>query len=976
MTSNLKILSDNRDALLLAEVGAWLHDMGKCSDEMIKLTAWDKPDDFKYEYKTFHSSKVGTHTIKIFGEPISLMELIKRGKPGAAKENSTEPWIVQALGRCHAAAHIEKEEPLLIEEKKKIEHEIQNKKGDIKRKKGGAEKKRETALKLEKMGKGDPEKLQKQADSMEEEASTLQAEVDLLLSKIKQVHQSKDNTLISSPFGFEIKKISGLTEGLENLPYSKIKTKKREMVDATCELFKNALGDTRRPVNEITLTDWSSIVAALYKAALAGALLGNKPEPNDLKWRLLAIRFNSEQIWGNTSKITVLLARRKWLTDGLDNVKKFLEETYPLGNEVYRDENGCIFVVPDIKNLLEIIDSDNGKTLEELILENLGYDGEIVITPALSDNWWGQKPPNHLILKDDKISPIGKILKEKPYSPPNPEAVKEWWEKAISKAQKEEHNNPEICTISWLRPQGPTSKGFQRKASDYWVYKISGRAEDWYNKHLNKTIWIDEVADSNGRICLIVGKLGIEGWLSPDGCIKTLFVKPPNGDPKNTVVPKIPSFARIRRVWETTKTFWKDVEQDFNKTVGSIDDRLKIIGKFEPKDRSNHLLNNNTYEAELDAVRFSIFNSNTKGLLVIENLQWLAKKMGADQKDLEPYESLVEYVKRELEGKPLKIYDPEGRNREKSIGSLIVSKVEGESTSYTPAISILSEPSTFMAIVPANEAMKVAKGIKEKYEEEIGKVRNRLPLTMGMVFAKSHTPLVALMDAGRRMLNVDNKEEDWTLTDTHDCGMHCTLNFENGIIWHVPVKMGDGVTDDVWYPYFYVNGLSAGRSKAFKSPKGWLVHVTELKKGDKVKVIPSRFDFEFLDTSSRRFEVSYKNGKRRNQMKTERPYLLEELDDFKELWDVLWKGLARSQIKNVIELIETKRGEWLPEEGNEVFEKFVHDVLHNANWKNGMPEIELDKLEKAAVSGKLRDIVELYMDIIKDGIKKKKEGSE
>jgi|GEM_PF-4474402 hypothetical protein len=33
---SLKVLKDNRDALLLAEVAAWLHDMGKCADEHIR----------------------------------------------------------------------------------------------------------------------------------------------------------------------------------------------------------------------------------------------------------------------------------------------------------------------------------------------------------------------------------------------------------------------------------------------------------------------------------------------------------------------------------------------------------------------------------------------------------------------------------------------------------------------------------------------------------------------------------------------------------------------------------------------------------------------------------------------------------------------------------------------------------------------------------------------------------------------------
>ncbi len=956
MTPDLKILADNRDALLLAEVGAWLHDMGKCADSFLKpdgmgfnaknckdnlnvnphkavyssddlknLPYWNKLSTDRGQcsrleeanhstalWKTLNQLNIDVNKldkkvqINVLGYETTIRELILWGRPLVSDNYKNFKKILRKsielaayLGRSHQAAHIEKEE-------------------------GGRD--------------------------------------------------QTGNIFLSSPFGYEKEKLESLNNRIKDVLNSFLQSPNDfNTFNNTLEKnFRLAAGDTRRPINEVTLWDWSSIVAALYKSALAGALLGNKPEPNDLKWRLMAIRFNSEQIWGNASKIPVLFAGKKWLSDGLDNVKNLLEKTYPLGNEVYRDENGSIFVVPDIKNLLKIKDSEKDQALGELISEKLGYDAEVVVTPKFSDSWWGQKPPNHPILKDDKTPPIGKMLKEKPYSPPDPETVKKWWEDAISKAQKEGRNNPEICNISWLRPQGPTKKGFQRKASDYWAGKVRGSAKDWTNS-LNKTIWIDEVADSNGRICLIVGKLDIKDWLSPDGCINTLFVKPPNGDPKNAV-PKTPSFARIRRVWETTKKFWEDVEQDFKETVNPIDERLKIIGEFKPKNGNNHLLNNNAYEADLNGVRFSIFNSNNKGLLVIENLQWLAKKMGAKQKDLEPYESSVEYVKREIEDKPLKIYDPEGENREKPIGLLKVSKIEDESTSYTPAISILSEPSTFMAIVPANKAMEVAKCIKEKYEKEIGKVRNRLPLAMGMVFAKSHTPLVALMDAGKRMLKIPTEEEDWVLNgDAEDCNNNCILNFNDDIIWKVSVKMRDGITDDVWYPYFYVNGVPKGRSRAFKSPKGWLVHVKELKKGDRVKVTPSRFDFEFLDTSSRRFEVIYdSHGKRRGTTKSERPYLLDELDNFERLWNILSEKLSRSQIKNIIGLIETKREEWLPEDRNDVFEKLVHDVLHNANWRGEIPT-NIGELEQAAISGKLRDIVEFYMDILKVGNADEKE---
>jgi len=885
MTPDLKILADNREALLLAEMAAWLHDMGKCSDEMIEKQASDCPSSPSFQSNTAYKAAFSNllngnnHTLSLLNETVTLKDLIEKGMPSAIKNNRLQSLLIKYLGRCHAAAHIEKE--------------------------GQADKK-----------------------------------------------QTVKDTRLSSPFGYETEPLSNLTKNLKALPFNEIINRKKFLEELKI-VFQNAPGDTERPINEVDLWDWSSIVAALYKSALAGALLGNRPEPNELKWRLLSIRFNSAKILENISKIPILLTRKRWLIEGMDNVKELLEEIYPLGNEVYRDENGSIFVVPDIDNLLGMKDSEKGRTLEELISEKLGYDGEIIIAPSLSKKWWGQNPSGRSDPKKDEIPPITEILKEKPYSPPASETVKKWWEEAISRAQKEGRNNPEICTISWLRPQGSSEKGFQRKASDYWAERVTGRAKEWNYKDRSKTIWIDEVADNNGRICLITGKLDISEWLPPEGHVKTLFVKPPNGK-SSQAVQKKPSFARLRRIWETTKKFWEEVEHGFDGTIGKVENRLAITGN------GNELTTNNVYEMEIDRTRASVFYSGNGQFIIIENLERLARKMGCKAE-----QNPLKFIQNCLKDKDVKIYNTEGKNRDNSICDLKISSVEPIVDNYIPAISILSEPSIFMAIVPADRSLEIAKNIKEKYEKEMGKVRNRLPLILGMVFARSHTPLASLMDVGRRILKIPTGEEDWVLKgDAGDCGTDCILNFDNGITWQIPVKMGDGVTDDIWYPYFYVNGVPANRSMAFKDPKGWLVHVKELKKGYKVKIASSRFDFEFLDTSSRRFEVSYENGKRRDTTKLERPYLLEEIDDFIRLWDTLSGGLARSQIKNVIGLIETKREEWLPEEGNDVFEKFVHDILHNANWKVGIPA-NIEELEKAAISGKLKDIVELNMDILK-----------
>jgi hypothetical protein len=331
---------------------------------------------------------------------------------------------------------------------------------------------------------------------------------------------------------------------------------------------------------------------------------------------------------------------------------------------------------------------------------------------------------------------------------------------------------------------------------------------------------------------------------------------------------------------------------------------------------------------------------------------------------LKTYDASAKYVENHLKGK-LIIYDQEIIS--KKIGEFIISKVTAEPKPYLTAVPILSEPSIFMAIVPASNAMKVAKHIQEKYGREMGKVKNRLPITLGMVFAKSHMPLAALIDAGTRMLNNQSREEKWLLhEDAQIIGSDCIIDFENGIKWQIPVKMGDGITDDVWYPNFYLDGCPTGRSTMFQINKNCLVHAKELKKGDVARICLSRFDFEFLDSASRRFEVSYdeERGKRRDKIRGQRPYLLDELDDFERLWKTISEELSSSQIKETVGLIETKREEWMLEADDPVFENFVHNVIQNANWVHGKPA-NIIELEKAALNGKLRDIVELYMDILK-----------
>lgn len=153
---------------------------------------------------------------------------------------------------------------------------------------------------------------------------------------------------ISSPFGFEQAVPNDLTNQLWNLPWTTLSnysvSDRANVVEKVSELFTQVGADTRRPINEIRLWDWGTLVGTLYKAAIAGALLsGQTPQAIDLRWRLLSIRVNGLDYITNVARLPDLLSRQEVLSDSLNKVRHLLEEEYPLGNEVYRDENGSLF---------------------------------------------------------------------------------------------------------------------------------------------------------------------------------------------------------------------------------------------------------------------------------------------------------------------------------------------------------------------------------------------------------------------------------------------------------------------------------------------------------------------------------------------------------------------------------------------------------------------------------------------------------
>ncbi len=771
----------------------------------------------------------------------------------------------------------------------------------------------------------------------------------------------------------------------------------RKEVNSKLRGLADALGDTQRPINEISLWDYSASTAALFKTAVAQSFLTNRmPTPATMRWRLASIRLDAFDFLFQANQIADIIARKRLLTEAYQLIAQQLEIELPVASQVYSDEHGLVMAVPELpewdeKQLEDALCTHILETLENpthlttLSSPPILY-GTTDVRPAVI-----VVPPQRgkkLDLQTALPTPLVK-------STPSAEQIARWWSNGSS----------DRCSVCGLRPVGymePDLPAFvtQEKAKERQICGIclarrgrraEGWAKSWQHKHeqgyVGETIWIDEVADINGRFALIVGQFDLDDWLN-GALVRSLAI---GTDEKGNWLSKPPTFARVFRVWRTTKQFWEDVQQ--MALTGLQDDRRRLMLHIDGRPDLGQY---HAYDLHLGPTSISVIwippQGNQSGYLVsVDNLQYIARQLGSDEtisRDSALSAIFVEdFIRKEWiesEREP-RLFNPEGAmagRRSNFLRGCRLASSDHQKNAYAPVIPILAEPRTFMALTPANKAMDVVKAIKAKYEREMGKVRNRLPLHLGVVYAGRRTPLASVLDAGRRMLRypgrtVQAKVDSVSPVIPWPAEVSLTLTVDGRQIdVTVPTVMGDGNTPDLWYPYWQVTGKPTDRNRWFVGPDGehW-VHVCDLRRDDVVAFTPSTFDFEYLDASARRFEVAYgkDDGRRLGKDKKQRPYLLEQVEALESTWETINQDLSTSQIKALNSLIEGKRQAWEEPSGtselsetepqdkskvSKTFATFVKDSLSNSKASAD--------LKDAVLTGMLADALEIHMTIHKD----------
>jgi hypothetical protein len=864
----------------------------------------------------------------------------------------------------------------------------------------------------------------------------------------KDIRVKQQDTALfrSTPFGWEIPagdlaKIDDLKRKIEQAIQKHLSCDPFSFQDlqglslALNEHMVEALADTQRPLNDVTVWDIGHTAMAFLITQVVSLILqervidhdelAQKGAGNSLCWRVLSLRLDGLAYLEGAATLADLRVRSSRLNESLKRARRWLEER-SIAVQVYQDENGAFFLFTDAG-----IDTESFyQTVFEKIRPELNVDG-FALLPALS-------PPLTSHPDDQGGKYAGTYIQEQ-LARSN---LSSGYDLATYTSAWQNDVVDDICVACGIRPQGYGAKEISKYRQNTGYYREKARkrklccicmdrrrdvAKKWLAKEESSTVWIDEVADNNGRIALVVGFFDLDNWQP---------MYPKAKEDRDALVS--PSFGRIRRAWETTHHFWKEIKNELGKITGSDSRRIKIKGFYESREKSGRLIPYHAYELILDNTKIGVLWEGAY-FITISNLTYIAGQLGYVPPARSSKEIFYAYQKRFqewgaeavretlLNGKRFSVAEPAGYGTQRNnTGVFHVKEVEIAEYSYLPALPILAEPRTFMCMVPADRALDVVKKIKEKYEKKMGKVRNRLPLHLGIVFARRRTPLRAVLEAGRRMLKRKYpKEETWKVTgavtknkieapgwlqnDPHFTEWKKILleNERSGrvAVWRVPLVMGDGKTRDCWYPYAFTKPADSGLSSRnlFRlenrvlGSADWITHADSLQEqkadspGDCIYFTPSTFDFEFLDTSGRRFAIVYdEKGRRVEFYRRQRPYLLDELEDLEYIWNKLKRSLTKNQIYALCDLIETKRQEWQAgskdyKMENDTFHQFCRDALASARWQtdwetneyffeqaNGNPDPKqikqkwLDKWAGYAANGWLSDAVELYLQILKE----------
>ena len=281
------------------------------------------------------------------------------------------------------------------------------------------------------------------------------------------------------------------------------------------EWYSHLLSDTRFPINDITLWDQAYMTSSMFKAALAAICLDGKlyhkyynvKNSPEIRWSILGIQYDKLGIAEKAMSSHFINWYRNMSVIVDEELKKLIEIDYALGNEIYRDETGIYFIVPE--NICgKKVDGDkklyylheNLMEIQNKILDCFKhFDGEVF--PAI----FLTKPSRGTM----NIAYLFQNAKENFLHPIYPKDITG---QNLFRGNSSELKNVicDVCRIRFAENEIKSRK----------LCRICSERRDQIQKNVvetrsnQETVFTGEIQDKNGSIALVTLKFELAEWLN------------------------------------------------------------------------------------------------------------------------------------------------------------------------------------------------------------------------------------------------------------------------------------------------------------------------------------------------------------------------------------------------------------------------------------------------------------------------------
>lgn len=1007
--SYLKKLKSKRNDILLGEIAALLHDIGKCHPDFIKSHSIDS-NELKHNNTPFkhHASDI----YNIIKEVFESKEENTRKETGSDINNSND--------KNNNSNNNVRDLMEFFEQEFNINNELKSSIDSI--------------IKEHHRGEKGLEKLLMECDRLDSADD----------KGIVRQKQHSQNTVISTPFGYTKEKIEldflkkyfkilaeKMIEVFQNYEKDKnIRTLRKEILNNVKDVFVHALGETRVPANDVSLWDHSYSTATIFKTELSRLALGEGYRLDNLNRRIFGICWNGDKFINTGKKVADILVRKNIIEKIKRNIRKEFEVNYPLGNVIYEDINGIYITFPELDDYCKT------KKIVRECAEKALYIIKVISKCEIWPFFTLSAPKRNLTVITDELKYAESMKKIPKMSPVifidngSIERDKIWLEYMYQKGKADESNKViwDICPVCKIRKK---NEGDER--CKYCKRRNETRINKWLGNR-RTTIWIDEIADVNNRYALLNLNINLEKWL--DGTmISTIFSQTYEDwfygsrskskknieilydfntrqslNPDLQTVYKIleiiinnrnnkekaldtffdenlgiksdyrkhinnikeginpaplnvnnlatylftqnPTPARISRILREVEEFWETVLVQISEKIypapGSIWKRMKFS-----IDKDTLVLKNNE----------TIDDYSRKPLIIkIENLEPENVHVLYDSCEGEFFsiESLEKFSYKNLKGAVAvkialkeKCFNYLATEEKPDDNKLDVQNIQDikienlQLDDYIPVIELEKTPDSLRLLVPAYDSIKILQLVTELYNERFKKVIGKLPLNAGLLVANRKFPLYVMLETGERMLNRKEFKQPEYMEPWWD------LSF---------------VQNDRFYKYYPIRKSEEGHYT--------LDDLVPISKGQFYELYPGYFDFDLLSETNDRYKINYSKDSRSRMggdytLLSARPLYFHQIAEIVELWEILKNNLSSSQLNFLEQVLMEKKKEWASvrdDEKSQVYRYFAEATLKEAfggKWVE-LSEETKDLLKRAANNDLLLDTLTLFNHILKD----------